>query len=232
MKTTNVKASQLNYDKYSADKYDKDIVNSIPFHREIHDEIVKYIERLNISKNYHVLDLGVGTAITSRIIKDILPKSEFDLVDFSKQMLDGARKKMGNDNINYIMGDYSKISFDKKYDIIVSVIGIHHQNIIGKKKLFKKIFALLKPGGIFIFGDLVTYRDKNIAALNNAKHYKHLVDKSTDDKTLSEWAFHHMFLNDLSPIEDQIDWLKICGFKVYKKFLGLNTALLICKKNI
>ena len=230
MKTTNVKVSQLNYNEYTSDKYDQDIVNSIPFHREIHDGIVEFIGKFDGNKNYKILDLGVGTAITSRLIKDILPKAEFDLVDFSKQMLDGAKKKMGADHINYILGDYSTIKFDEKYDVVVSVIGIHHQNTTGKKKLFKKIFTLLKPGGVFIFGDLVTYKDKHMAALNNALHYNHLVEKSIDEKTLKDWAFHHMFLNDLSPIEDQIGWLKSVGFKVTKKFLKFNTVLLICKK--
>ncbi|MDD2758159.1 MAG: class I SAM-dependent methyltransferase [Patescibacteria group bacterium] len=230
MGTTNVKSTQLNYDKYTANKYDRDIVNSIPFHREIHSLIASRVKKYDHNKAYDVLDLGVGTAITSRIIKDILPKAEFDLVDFSKRMLTGAQKKMGKNKIKYIFGDYAKIKFNKKYDIVVSVIGVHHQNEIGKRKLFQKIYGMLKPGGIFIFGDLVTYRDKHRAALNNAKHFKHLVDKATDEKTLAEWAYHHIFLNDLSPIEDQIIWLKRVGFKVEKKFLQFNTALLICKK--
>src|SRR3989339_684758 len=230
MATTNVKPSQLNYDKYTSDKYDQDIVNSIPFHREIHDLMVEFAKKYSPKKEYKILDLGVGTAITSQMIKDILPEAEFDLVDFSHQMLNGAKNKMGKNKVNYIFGDYSKIRFNKKYDIVVSVIGIHHQNAIGKKKLFKKIFGMLKSGGVFMFGDLVTYKNKYQAALNNAKHYKHLVDKSTDEKTLSEWAYHHQFLNDLSPIEDQIDWLEKIGFKVDKKFLQFNTALLICKK--
>ena len=230
MKTTNVVASQLNYDKYSSQKYDQDIINSIPFHREIHGEISEFIRKFNKNKKYSILDLGVGTAITSRIIKDMLPEAEFDLVDFSRQMLDGAKKKMGEYNTKYIFGDYSKLKLSRKYDIIVSVIGIHHQNAIGKKKLFKKIFTLLKPGGVFIFGDLVTYKDKHTAALNNAWHYNHLVEKSTDEKTLKDWAFHHMFLNDLSPVENQVEWLKNIGFKVNKKFLRFNTALILCKK--
>ena len=49
---------------------------------------------------------------------------------------------MGKNKVNYIFGDYSKIRFNKKYDIVVSVIGIHHQNAIGKKKLFKAKKAL------------------------------------------------------------------------------------------
>lgn len=231
MKTTNVKAVDLNYDHYSANKYDRDIVNSIPFHREMHEVIIDFIKKYYYSKKeYSILDLGAGTGITSKLIQKELPIAEFDLVDFSKKMLLGAKKKFGTKNVNYIFGDYSKIKFKKKYDIAVSVIGIHHQSMRGKKKLFQKIFSLLNDGGSFIFGDLVTYSDKRKVALNNAMHFKHLVDNVTDKKTLSEWAYHHMFLNDLAPIEDQIKWLEKIGFKVEVKFLKFNTALMICKK--
>lgn len=233
METTNVKPSDLNYDQYTSDKYNQDIVNSIPFHRELHTLIADFIrDNYDQEKDYHIIDLGVGTAITSRIVKDLLPKAEFDLVDFSEQMLDGAKKAMGNENVNYLLGDYSKMDFEPKYDIALSVIGIHHQNAEGKKILFKKIYDLLKPDGVFVFGDLVTYKDKKQAALSHAKHYAHLAKKSANEETLKEWAHHHMFLNDLSPIEDQIDWLNKVGFRVEKRLLEINTALLICTKKI
>ena len=230
-KTTNVKASQLNYSKYSFQKYDQDIVNSIPFHREIHKKIISFISK-NFDKNkkYSVLDLGVGTGITSKIIQDLLPPSEIDAVDFSKKMLNHAKNRLGKRNVTYIFGDYSKINFGKRYDIVVSVIGLHHQTNSGKINLFKKIYSLLNKNGVFIFGDLVTYQNKHQAVLNNALHFHHLVEKSADQKTLSEWAYHHMYLNDLAPIEDQINWLKRAGFSVRKEFLEMNTALLICKK--
>ncbi len=231
--TTNVKPNQLNYDKYKTSKYDRDIINSIPFHKELHRKIEEFILQ-NFEKKdiYEVLDLGVGTGITSRLIKDLLPRIHLDVVDFSKQMLKGAKKKLDKKNVSYIFGDYSKLKFKSKYDIAVSVIGIHHQNTLGKKKLFKKIFKLLKLKGIFIFGDLVTYKNKYEAAYNNALHYHHLVEKSTDKKTLEEWAYHHQYLNDLAPIENQIAWLKNAGFKqVIIKLLKMNTALLIAVKN-
>ena len=231
MDTTNVKPSQLNYDKYTSDKYDKNIINSIHFHRQIHSLIVDFIkDNHKPEEKQEILDLGVGTAITSRLIKDILPNANFDLVDFSRQMLKGAKEKMGVENIKYILGDYSKIEFKKKYDIIICVIGLHHQNTIGKKKMFKKIYGLLKPKGVFVFGDIITYRNPKEAALNQAKHIKHLVDKIEDEKTLTEWAHHHLYLNDPVPIEDQIKWLEQDGFEVGKKFLQFNTVLLICKK--
>ncbi len=228
---TNVAPNELNYDKYTSDKYDLDIVNSIPHHKEVHELIAKFIsQNYSAKEQYDVIDLGVGTGITSKIIQDLLPNAHFDVVDFSNQMLEGAKKKLGLKNVNYITGDYSILKFDKKYDIAISVIGLHHQNHEGKKLMFKKIYAMLKPKGVFIFSDLVTYDDKYQAALNNAKHYHHLVEKATDEKTLKEWAHHHMYLNDLATIENQTKWLKENGFQVEQKLLKTNTTLLICKK--
>ncbi|MDR3424122.1 MAG: class I SAM-dependent methyltransferase [Alphaproteobacteria bacterium] len=231
MTTTNVKAPELNYDHYSTDKYDQDIINSIPFHKELHETLLAFIEhKFDASKTYSILELGTGTGITSRIVKEALPKAEFDLVDFSRKMLSGARKKMGTNNVQYIFGDYSKLTFTKKYDLIVSVIGIHHQNRKGKKALFRKIYSLLKPNGMFVFGDLVTHKNPQKAALNQALHFHHLVEKATDRKTLEEWAYHHYVLNDLASIEEQIEWMRRVGFHVKTLLLKVNTALLVCKK--
>ena len=211
---TNVKVQDLNYHHYSTDKYDKDIFNSIPYHKELHEQIIKFIKNnFDAKKEYAVLDLGAGTGITSKMIQNKLPNAKFDLNDFSKKMLLGAKKKFGK-TAYYILGDYSKIKFRKKYDIIISVIGIHHQNHKGKRFLFKKIYSLLKPGGIFIFGDLVTYKNSKKASLNQALHFYHLVKKSTDKKTLKEWAHHHCVLNDLTPIEDQVKWMRSIGFDI------------------
>jgi len=230
MTTTNVRPTDLNYHHYSNNKYDRDIINSIPFHQELHQRMVKYLRKnFDSEKNYSILDLGAGTGITSGVIKNELPNAELTLVDFSRQMMAGAKKRLGK-TVKYIFGDYAKLKFHKKYNIIVSVVSIHHQNHRGKKLLFKKIYSSLKPGGIFIFGDLMSYKDPAMAALNFARHLHHLVEKSTDEKTLKEWAHHYCEVNDLAPIEDQIAWLEAVGFTVKLEMLKINTALLICKK--
>ncbi len=212
-------------------KYDRDIVHSIPFHEELHRHIQKYVKK-HFKKDgaYSVIDLGAGTGITSKIVREVLPGATFDLVDFSKQMLAGAKKKLGTKGVNYLLRDYADLSLKKKYDVAIAVIGVHHQTHEGKKKLFKKIYQLLKPGGVFFFGDLVTHRDKVKAAYAQARHFHHLVEKATDQKTLAEWAHHHLFLNNLAPIEDQIAWLREVGFRVKPVLSKWNTALLICEK--
>lgn len=229
-KTTNVRPEDLNYDSYTTEKYDRDIINSIPFHRELHKEIVDYLKKnFKSNQKYEMIDLGTGTGITARIMQDVLPSARFDLVDFSEQMMSGARQRFG-DVANYLLGDYATMDFTKKYDAVVAVIGVHHQTHTGKRELFKKIYSMLKPGGTFIFGDLVTYRNPQEAALKNAQHFHHLVEHAEDEQTLKEWAHHHQFLNQLAPVEDQIEWLQAAGFMVEQKMLKFNTALLIAKK--
>ena len=66
---TNVKAGELNYDKYTTDKYDQDIVNSIPFHKELHEHIADFVKsNFDSTKEYSILDLGTGTGITAKLI--------------------------------------------------------------------------------------------------------------------------------------------------------------------
>ena len=178
-----------------------------------------------------VLELGIGTGLTSEKILKIIPDTQLVAVDFSETMLDGAKKRLSNYAVQYIQGDYSELDFDKDFDIVISVIGIHHQNDEGKKKLFKKINECLNSGGIFIFGDLVTHKDEKEAAYCDAKHYSYLVENAENEKSLKEWAHHHKFLNLLAPIEDQVEWLKEVGFSsVEIKFQKYNTALILAKK--
>jgi tRNA (cmo5U34)-methyltransferase len=230
--TTNVKAKELNYDRYSKNKYDNDIVRSIPGHIELHNKLIELVKKF--SKNNLVVkiaDLGVGTGLTTEKILNLIPKSKAVAVDFSANMLKGAKRKLSKFDVEYIKGDYSKIKFGKNFDIVVAVIGIHHQTHPGKKKVFRKIFNSLRKGGIFIFGDLVTYRDPELAAFNEARHYHHLVENAQDEKSLKEWAYHHKCLNKLAPLEDQVQWLKEVGFRsVEVVFTKYNTALIYAKK--
>ena len=231
-KTTNVRADELNYDKYASEIYDDDIKRSIPGHDELHKAVEKVVREFSQKHEVKkILELGIGTGLTSEKILKLIPTASLTAVDFSEQMMSGAKERLSKYNVKYVLGDYSELKFDTDFDMVLSVIGIHHQNDEGKKKLFRKISNSLKSGGIFIFGDLVTYRDEKKAAVNDARHYHHLVENARNDQALEEWAHHHKFLNLLAPIEDQIEWLKKASFSTIKvKYEHLNTVLIIAIK--
>jgi len=238
---TNVKPDDLNYDHYETEKYDWEIRDSIPGYEELHknidDIITKCFTETTVRYFTHrgriqILELGLGTGLTALQILQKLPSAKYTAFDFSKNMLDGARKRLFGYDVTFIEGDYSRLELPQNNDLVVSVIGIHHQEMDkDKKSLFQKIYDSLDENGSFIFGDLVTYRDQTEAALKEAKHYHHLVENAENEESLREWAHHHKFLNKLAPLEDQVEWLRGVGFRevkvVYKKF---NTALVYATK--
>lgn len=229
--TTSVRARTLNYDHYTKSQYDRDIVRVIPGHRRLHHIFAEQIRNKFVrSKPCRVLDLGTGTGLTAALVRTLLPFAQLDLVDFSRSMLAGAKKRLGAKNTSYLRVDYSTYHFRPGYNLVVTAIGFHHQTDAGKRQMFKKIFNLLNPGGSFLLGDLMTYRQPKRAAYEQARHFYHLVDNATNRAALEDWAHHHLFLNQLTPVEDQMKWLRQAGFRVQLKMQEMNTMVIIAGK--
>ena len=54
----------------------------------------------------------------------------------------------------------------------------------------------------------MTYEDKEKSAVNNALHYHHLVEHARNQESLSERAYHHKYLNNLTTVNKHLDLLK------------------------
>mgnify|MGYP001585188924 CR=1 FL=1 len=109
-KTTNVNAGDLNYDKYANEIYDDDIRRSIPGHDNLHKEIINTVREY--SKHHEVmkiLELGIGTGLTSEKILELIPTASLTAVDFSEQMMSGAKKRLSKFKVDYLLGDYSEM---------------------------------------------------------------------------------------------------------------------------
>ncbi len=227
---TNVNPEELNYDHYETEKYDDDIVRSIPGHEELHRHIDQLVESL--PEQLGILELGVGTGLTAERILKRRPHAEYTAVDFSEQMLAGARRRLAQYNVTFVNGDYSLVKLSEDNDLVVSVVGIHHQETDeDKKRLFQRIYESSDEGGAFIFGDLVTYRNPIKAWWNQFRHFRYLKRNARDEESYREWKDHHKRLNRLAPLKSQVKWLEGVGFSqvdvVYRKF---NTALVYAKK--
>src|SRR5512145_2251182 len=69
---------------------------------------------LDLRGDEHVLDVACGTGHTSLAVSRKLPKGRITAVDFSKGMLDQARKKadaLGIRNIDFHEGDMQELGF-------------------------------------------------------------------------------------------------------------------------
>lgn len=96
-----------------------------------------------------VLDLGCGNGDNCI---DFINKGASKVIgiDISSNMLDVAKNKNSNENIQYIKMDMNQIrSIDEKFDVVYSSLAIHY--IKNYNLLISNIRQLLKPQGILLF---------------------------------------------------------------------------------
>ncbi|MDD5584080.1 MAG: class I SAM-dependent methyltransferase, partial [Candidatus Omnitrophica bacterium] len=135
-----------------SNKYDQTL-GSISFHRELLDLVVT---NCRIKDRAKVLDIGCGTGLLSL---KLLQKADCSItgIDISEVMLAIFKdkiKKLGlNQRIDCRLMDIDSLNFkNNTFDAAVSSVVLHH--LKDKLKALKKIYKLLKPGGVFVIGEI------------------------------------------------------------------------------
>ena len=149
-----------------------------------------------------ILDLGTGDGRTLSIVKLKNPHAEGMGLDFSDPMLEQAKKRFaGDDSIVLVKHDLSQPMPSASlghFDAIVSSLAIHHLTDERKRRLYKEIFCLLNPGGVFCNLEHVSSPSKRIHLrfLNEINQVPEAEDPS----------------NKLLDVETQLEWLRRIGF--------------------
>jgi len=118
-------------------------------HRDLNkfnSELEKLVSLL--PKDSHVLDVGCGAGIPTA--KFLMKKGiRVTGIDLSDTMLNMARENVPD--AKFIKMDINEIKFDKNmFDGIISVYTLFHIPRQKHFSIFKKLFEILKPGGILL----------------------------------------------------------------------------------
>ena len=149
-----------------------------------------------------ILDLGTGNGRLLALAKTKNPDAEGIGLDFSEPMLKLAKERFANDEHVKIIKHDLNVPLPAAqlgcFDVIVSGLAIHHLSHPRKKQLYKEVFDVLNPGGVFC-------NLEHVASPTEALHQKFLaavgLTPITDDPS-----------NKLLDVETQLQWLREIGF--------------------
>ncbi len=147
-----------------------------------------------------VLDLGTGDGRLLGYIKVHKRVRQGVATDFSAVMLQHAAERFsGDDSVEIVAHDLNTpLPAWPAFDAIVSCFAIHHVSHGRKQTLYKEIYDLLNPGGMFC----------------NLEHV------SSPTLQLEEDFYHALGMtaaqadpsNICAPVEDQLTWMRTAGF--------------------
>jgi len=166
-----------------------------------------------------VLDLGSGDGRLLEYVLHVRPQARGVALDFSPFMLDQLRNRFGHRAGVEIVGH----NLDEPlpplgtFELVVSSFAIHHLTDERKRQLYREIWTLLAPGGVFC----------NLEHVSSASAYGHerfleamRITASDEDPS-----------NKLLDVHTQLEWLRAIGFgdvDCYWKWREL--ALLVGRK--
>lgn len=204
----------------------KDIRGAIPA-ADLQLEVIGKIIHSWRPAPQRILDIGCGDGAIGRYLMNLFPQAHAIFVDFSDPMLDAAKRQIkDSQRASIVKADFTSsiwlnhISSYQPIDVVVSGFAIHHQPDQRKQELYKEVFDLLCPDGVFLNLEHVASPTPDLQRLFDSFFVDHLYRFHQDkdpQKTREEinQAYYNRpdkSENILAPLEIQCQWLRQIGF--------------------
>lgn len=157
-------------------------------------------EETKKDKKYNVLEIGVGSGITTAFVLDGLKNQKninIFAIDNEEKMLNEAKDRFSNaENVKFIYADiieYLKEIPDGFFDGSYTGYVIHNFDFKLRQEFFKELGRVTKKGGFFVSGDKIVvddkekqkeFLDKEIALYDS-------LDKIGKSEIKEEWIKHY-----------------------------------------
>ena len=178
---------------------------------------------LSAGSLYHALMISIKIPLSSYWYQ-LLPQSNYMLIDIADKMLEVSKKRFANlDNVYHLVLDYtnelpspSKMLLDsnsRHFDTMNSALSIHHLQDETKAKLFQKIYNKLPKGGSFVNYDQFCFDDALMNYQVNQFWERQIKASALTEKDIDLWKERQKLDIECS-VETEIAMLTACGFTV------------------
>ncbi len=197
-----------------AKEFDGNIQKIIPFYNQMVNAVVDSIH-FEKDSAIRIIDLGCGTGTIAEKISEKFRNSKIYCLDIASNMIDIARHKLsGCTGIEFIHGDFCKIEFNNKFDVVVSSLALHHiENDQCKREFYKKIYDNLTISGLFINADVVLASAEYHQIINMIRWIEFMNKNVSQDEIFGNWIPKYKAADRPAKLMDQLKWLEDIGFK-------------------
>ena len=164
------------------------------------------------------LDIGCGAGNnTIKLLREYSGDFDCDLCDLSEPMLLKAEERLSFETSGLIRkfhGDIRKLSLPEEgYDVILAAAVLHHlREEQDWESTFRKIYALLRPGGSIWITDLVTHENEKVQALMWQRYADYLINLGGEEYQKN--VFTYIDKEDSPrPVTFQLELMKKVGFQ-------------------
>jgi ubiquinone/menaquinone biosynthesis C-methylase UbiE len=102
-----------------------------------------------------VLDLGCGTGALTKLCHLVHSEARVIGLDPAAKMLDEARIRVNRPGVSFEEGSAANLGMFPagSFDAVISNFALHHLSHDDKKVCAHEVWRVLKPGGVFVYGD-------------------------------------------------------------------------------
>lgn len=194
-----------------AREYDRARRQLVPNFEDFYSSV---FELLTFEKDrpLRVLDLGAGTGLLSEMVAERFPEVRITLADISDEMLEVARRRFLSDSarFDFRATDYAGEEEWGEYEIIVSALSIHHLEDRDKRKVFRKAYENLSPGGVFVNADQVLGATPEIEERHHKYWLRRVREADVAERDLNA-ALERMKEDKSATLASQLAWLQEAG---------------------
>ena len=201
-----------NRSAYNSNVYDANIVSTLPYYREYHNQIIDLVRTTGL-KDICWLDTGCGTGtLADRVFED-REDVRFTLCDPSEQMLERAKEKLQGKDIRFLNIQSQDLGFDSEFDVVTAVQCHHYLKPEARRTAVQNCCRALKDNGIFVtFENIKMSTDESDRIA--LKRWENFLSEHLNDP---EKVAHHMNRRGVEvfpiTIEEHIKLLRESGFR-------------------
>jgi len=186
---------------WDPDTYLAEMAAEVPGYEELQEAVVAATRGIRALR---VLELGTGTGETALRVRALHPGAGWVGIDASEPMLTRARERLPDADLRLQRLEDELPS--GPFDLVVSVLAVHHLDGAGKRELFSRVARALEPGGHFVLGDVV-------------------VPAAGEEGPIEiDWE-----MDKPDSVEDQLAWLGQAGFDAEASTVRVDLAVFRCR---